>query len=92
MASDEGEDRGGGGGERMRGRVERDIPNFLPHNLFLCARQLRGCKDAQSVFAELIKLWFNESLHQTKYFIVYAVTAAQILLTKFTDACCVILY
>ena len=76
----------------MRGRVERDIPNFLPHNLFLCARQLRGCKDAQSVFAELIKLWFNESLHKTKYFIVYAVTAAQILLTKFTDACCVILY
>ena len=77
MASDEGEDReggGGGGGERMRGRVERDIPNFLPDNLFPCARQLRGCKDAQSFFAELIKLWFNESLHQTKYFIDYAVT------------------
>ena len=32
----------------LRGRVERDIPNFLPDYLFQCTSQLRGCEDAQS--------------------------------------------
>ena len=87
MWSAEGE--GGGGGT---GRVERDIPNFLPGLPFSMQRTIKGLWGCSKFFAELIKLWFNEYLHQTKYFIVYAVTAAQILLTKFTDVCSVILY
>ena len=58
----------------------------LPFSMHKTIKGLWGCS---KFFAELIKLWFNEYLHQTKYFIVYAVTAAHILLTKFTS---VILY
>ena len=42
MGSAEGE--GGGGRVDWRGRVERDIPNFLPDYLFQCTRQLRMLK------------------------------------------------
>ena len=41
-------ERVGGGEGAGRGRDERDMPNFLPDYLFPCARQLRGCEDAQS--------------------------------------------
>ena len=78
----------GGGGEGLGWTGHPEFFTGLPFSMRKTIKGLWGCS---KFFAELIKLWFKESLHQTKYFIVYVVTAAQILLTKFTDACCVIL-
>ena len=77
----------GGGGVGWTGH-----PELFPGLPFSMRKTIKGLWGCSKFFAELIKLWFNEYLHQTKYFIVYAVTAAQILLTKFTDVCSVILY
>ena len=67
---------GGGGGRDGSGWTGHpELFTGLPFSMQKTIKGLWGCS---KFFAELIKLWFNESLHQTKYFIVYAVTAAQI--------------